>query len=358
MKKFLLTIIMLVLLTPSSFAIDFFSGTYQEALQKAKEEKKPIFLYFTAVWCGPCQYMQKYIFPDGALSAFVTKNYIALKLDIDTQEGKLIYYKSHQPRGPVGVPAFIIMNEKEEILKKGVGGMKIEQLRSFLIRDDGEKVIYNALADSIAINQIKADVSKPTALGKLFFNARASDWKPGLKLGANLMNLAGSWAGDKRIMGYEIGFFFDYNTKYKSDKKRGFWDWSRYHFQPGLLLNSMAGEMDINDQMHRLNVHYLTLELFNGYQIRGLSGLELTFSPYASLGLWGNTKTVTSLQKVNFRDDFSRSNYGLKMGIGKQYGTFQANLGYNLGLKDITNFVNSKSVHRGFYFSIGMTVGK
>lgn len=149
MKKSLFTLLFTLLLCNSLFAIDFYNGDYKAALTKAKTENKLLFLYFTAKWCGPCQYMQQYIFPDEALSVYVAKNYIALKIDIDMQEGKLLYHKAHQPKGPMGVPAFIIMNSNEEVLKKTAGGMKLNQLQDFLLKDKDEVVIYKTFKNQI-----------------------------------------------------------------------------------------------------------------------------------------------------------------------------------------------------------------
>lgn len=337
MKKIIFTLFVLFLFYQTSFAVDFYKGTYQQALAKGKAENKQLFLYFTATWCGPCKYMQQYIFPDTTLSTYIKQNYIALKLDIDTEEGKLVYYKSHQPKAPTGVPAFIIMNSNEEVLKKDVGGMKLDQLSAFLTLNEGQKVMYSALADSIATMQIKADIKKPTAISKLFFNARASNWKPGIKVGTNLMGLT-SPKTNGYAMGYEVGLFFDRSFDLKPGEMRDFWHYTRYHFQPGISFSSQGGNT---------NLHYLTLELFNGYQIKKLRGVELTASPYAALGL-GRV----------FETNFNQLDYGFKTGIGKQYGTFQANLGYHIGLKDVGKLANSSVVNRGFYFTIGMTVGK
>lgn len=63
------------------------------------------------------------------------QHYVALKIDVDTREVKLLYIRSHQPKGPMGVPAFIIQTGKEEVLKKTVGGMKLIQLKDFLLID-------------------------------------------------------------------------------------------------------------------------------------------------------------------------------------------------------------------------------
>ena len=334
MKRTIFTLFALFLFCQASFAVDFYNGTYQQALAKGKAENKPLFLYFTATWCGPCQYMQKYIFPDATLSTYIKQNYIALKLDVDTEEGKLVYYKSHQPKAPTGVPAFIIMNSNEEVLKKDVGGMKLEQLSAFLLKDEGQSVIYKALADSIATLQIKADIRKPTTISKLFFNARASNWKPGLKMGASLMGISKG----NRGLGYEIGIFYDRSFALTPGEKRGFWHYTRYHFQPGINFSSQGG---------KANLQYVSLELLNGYQIKKLRALELTISPYAALGLG-----------QDFESNFKQFDYGLKTGIGKQYGTLQANLGYHLGLNNISNLATPSLHNRGFYFSVGMTIGK
>ncbi len=42
--------------------IQFFKGTWQEALAKAKKTNKLLFVDAFATWCGPCKMMDKKVF--------------------------------------------------------------------------------------------------------------------------------------------------------------------------------------------------------------------------------------------------------------------------------------------------------
>ena len=98
--------------------IDFFEGSFEEAVDKAQKEEKLVFVDAYATWCGPCKKMSKTVFPDEKVGDFFNQNFISLKLDMEKPLGR-----SFGKKFPVtAYPTLFFINEKGELLKKVVGG--------------------------------------------------------------------------------------------------------------------------------------------------------------------------------------------------------------------------------------------
>lgn len=67
--------------------IDFFEGSWEEALELAQKEEKLIFVDCYAVWCGPCRRMAANVFPDPKAGDFFNANFINLKWDMERGKG-------------------------------------------------------------------------------------------------------------------------------------------------------------------------------------------------------------------------------------------------------------------------------
>lgn len=70
--------------------IDFFKGTWDEALIKAKKENKMVFLDAYASWCGPCKKMKRNVFTDTAVATFFNSNFVNVATDMEKGEGVMI----------------------------------------------------------------------------------------------------------------------------------------------------------------------------------------------------------------------------------------------------------------------------
>ena len=88
MKK-LLVIFFLCQLTSANAeeGILFFKGTFSEALAKANEQHKLLFVDCYTTWCGPCKWMSANVFTDKKISSSFNKNFICLELDMEKGEG-------------------------------------------------------------------------------------------------------------------------------------------------------------------------------------------------------------------------------------------------------------------------------
>ena len=67
--------------------IEFFKGTWAQALEKAKQENKPVFVDAYTVWCGPCKYMAANVFTVDSVGEYYNKNFINYKFDMEKGEG-------------------------------------------------------------------------------------------------------------------------------------------------------------------------------------------------------------------------------------------------------------------------------
>ncbi|MEE2907113.1 MAG: thioredoxin domain-containing protein [Planctomycetota bacterium] len=64
----------------------FLDMTYQEAIQKAGEEKKQVFIDFYTTWCGPCKMLDRTTWKDKKVQNWLHEHTIPLKIDAEKQK--------------------------------------------------------------------------------------------------------------------------------------------------------------------------------------------------------------------------------------------------------------------------------
>ncbi len=116
-------IILLSFLFISTFTfgqgIDFFHGTWEEALSKAKAEDKILFVDAYAEWCGPCKRMAANTFPDEAVGDFFNKHFISMKMDMEKAESTE-FRKSHSASA---YPTLLFIDYDNTEIHKKVGAL-------------------------------------------------------------------------------------------------------------------------------------------------------------------------------------------------------------------------------------------
>jgi thiol-disulfide isomerase/thioredoxin len=67
--------------------IQFFHGTWEEVLAKAKEQKKLVFVDAYTTWCGPCKRMASEVFTQENVGNYYNTNFINFKYDMEKGGG-------------------------------------------------------------------------------------------------------------------------------------------------------------------------------------------------------------------------------------------------------------------------------
>lgn len=110
--------------TATAQGIEFFHGEWKEALAEAQKQDKLVFVDAYAQWCGPCKRMAKNVFTLSEVGDFYNGNFVNLKLDMETADGRTFGSKY-----PVSAyPTLIFLSPEGEIVIKSTGGKQADGL--------------------------------------------------------------------------------------------------------------------------------------------------------------------------------------------------------------------------------------
>ncbi len=104
--------------------IEFFHGSWEEALAEAQKQDKPIFVDAYTTWCGPCKRMAANVFPDERVGGYFNENFISLKMDMEKAAG-IAFKKTY----PVSVyPTLYFIAPSGKVMGQVRGAMQVEGL--------------------------------------------------------------------------------------------------------------------------------------------------------------------------------------------------------------------------------------
>lgn len=127
----------------------WFQGTVEEAFTKAANEQKPVFLYWGAVWCPPCNQLKATIFADDQFKSLMT-GAVAVYLDGDTDRAQLWSDKLKV----TGYPTILVLRpgkttgESPQELARLDYGLSIEEFAGTIAETlTGGMALSNALSE-------------------------------------------------------------------------------------------------------------------------------------------------------------------------------------------------------------------
>lgn len=118
MSKIVLSLLMVVL-SLSAFELK----TYESALAQQKKTNKLIMIEIVRTGCHYCEDMEKEVFADKEMSAWITKRFIPVKINLDEQDLPLGLKVSF-------TPTFYFVDKNQKIVKKIPGAWSIEDFKS------------------------------------------------------------------------------------------------------------------------------------------------------------------------------------------------------------------------------------
>lgn len=102
--------------------------TLEEALSRAKAERKPIFFNCFADWAIPCHGMDKYVFSDAAFAEYLHKNFVPLYIDVSKREHKAIAKRYDIRR----FAHYLVLDAEGNVVQRIVGGKKLPDFQKDL----------------------------------------------------------------------------------------------------------------------------------------------------------------------------------------------------------------------------------
>jgi hypothetical protein len=176
-----------------------------------------------------------------------------------------------------------------------------------------------------------------------------------IKGGANLSNFYSDELSDKNTkVGFHVGLQADYEFT------------PNMAIQPGLFFTTKGSKITTEYQEKEgefsQNLMYLQLPVHFAYKQDITPGTRIVFhaGPYVAYGVGGKSKvtagSITLESDKVFGDgllQYKSFDAGLGLGIGGEFGPFLIDLGWDMGLVDISNIDDGGVKNQNAYLSIG-----
>lgn len=104
--------------------IQFETGSFQDALEKAQREGKSLFMDCYTSWCGPCKLLAKNVFTVDSVADFFNAHFVNFSIDMEKGEGKELQKKYKVE----AYPTLLLISSQGEEIFRSVGGCSAGEL--------------------------------------------------------------------------------------------------------------------------------------------------------------------------------------------------------------------------------------
>ena len=105
--------------------MDFFHGSFDDALAEAREQGKKVFLDVYTTWCGPCIVMQETVFPLPEVGDYFNARFVNYKLDAEDES--VMGPEIAARYGVKGYPTYLILDGEGAEIGRATSGMSGDQ---------------------------------------------------------------------------------------------------------------------------------------------------------------------------------------------------------------------------------------
>lgn len=136
--------------------IRFFQGSFQQALNEAKKQHKPLFVDFYAQWCGPCKRMAKTIFTQDSIGKYFNEKFISIQIDAEKPENVAIakQYKIE------AFPTLAFIANDGKAISISVGAMGARELLEAGKTAAGDVIGFKELYEQYRANPSDLDIQQ------------------------------------------------------------------------------------------------------------------------------------------------------------------------------------------------------
>ena len=112
---------------------------YDAALAKAKAQRKPVLMNFTAPWCKYCKTMDETVMADPVIQRKL-KGYVTLKIDFDTNPELVAKYRIR------GIPAYATTRITSSARRPGVAQALLQEVVAHVSGESSVRAFLTASA--------------------------------------------------------------------------------------------------------------------------------------------------------------------------------------------------------------------